>query len=79
MFLTDEELQELTGFQRRHKQREWLSAEGYPYELNGAGKPRVLRAEVERRLSTASTGGQGGAHATSRRRPRPNFAALVKG
>lgn len=50
MFLTHEELIELTGYKRPDKQREWLRLRAYPFELDARDRPKVLRAAVERRL-----------------------------
>lgn len=52
MFLTDEDLQALTGLVMPSAQRRWLAARGYPFELNATGRPRVLRSVVEDRLGT---------------------------
>ena len=52
IFLTPEELQELTGRKRASAQIRWLKERGYPVEESAAGRPVVLRAEVERRLSS---------------------------
>lgn len=54
MFLTAEQVQELTGYKVGHYQAQWLKEHGYPYELTISGKPRVLRAFVEKRLGLAS-------------------------
>ncbi len=51
LFLTREELVELTGRKRVSKQIEWLREHQFPHELTAAGRPVVLRAEVARRLS----------------------------
>lgn len=50
MFLTANEIVELTGYQVAHYQACWLTSHGYPFELTNSGKPRVLRAYVEQRL-----------------------------
>ena len=52
LFLTREELEELTGRKRASAQIRWLREHGYPVEESAAGRPVVLRAEVERRLSS---------------------------
>lgn len=52
MFLTPEELVELTGRQRVKHQIAALKAAEIPYILSADGDPRVLRAEIERRLSS---------------------------
>jgi hypothetical protein len=54
MFLTAEELHELTGYTRGNKQIEWLRGRAYPFEIAADGRARVLRAAVLARL-----GGEG--------------------
>lgn len=46
MFLSKDELQELTGFKAIKKQIEWLRARNYTFETTAAGKPKVLRDHV---------------------------------
>ncbi len=52
MFLTPEELSNLTdyGVGQWSRQRQWLENNGYRFELSSAGRPKVLRAYVEKRL-----------------------------
>ncbi|MDF0379370.1 DUF4224 domain-containing protein [Methylophilus sp. YYY-1] len=50
MFLTSDEIQELTGFKATHKQCEWLSNHGYPFDTTRSGRPKVLRSYIEQRL-----------------------------
>lgn len=54
LFLTSDELRELTGYQIGHYQARWLDAHGYPFDLTISGKPRVLRSFIEKRLGLAS-------------------------
>ena len=49
-FLTREEIADLTGYQQRQKQMDWLRREGWPFAVGGDGHPRVLREELQRRL-----------------------------
>ena len=49
MFLTDEELLELTGYRQAAKQAAHLRAQRIPFHTNRAGRPRVTRAAVEGR------------------------------
>lgn len=70
LFLSDDELQDLTGYKMPGKQIEWLDARGYPHEVNAAGHPRVLRAVVIERM-----GGKVGS--TPERRQRPNLEAIL--
>ena len=51
MFLTAAELAELTGLKRGSAQARWLAQAGLRHVLGADGRPRVLRAEVERLLS----------------------------
>lgn len=50
LFLSNEELVELTGYRRQHEQKRWLAARRWTFEVNAAGAPRVARAYFERRL-----------------------------
>lgn len=49
LFLTDEQLRQLTG--RRHKSRqiEWLKSEGIPFRVNATGHAVVTRGVIEGR------------------------------
>ena len=51
--LTAEELGELTGFRRKSCQVAWLKRWGWPFCIDGYGRPKVDRAEYERRMRTA--------------------------
>lgn len=46
MFLTHQELTELTGHARKSKQIEWLSDHGYNFDVNARGRPVVVREQV---------------------------------
>lgn len=70
MFLSDKEIQALTGRKRITLQREWLTLRGWLHEVNAAGRPVVLRAYAESRLSGQRAG------AISHASQQPNFAAL---
>ncbi|WP_075322569.1 DUF4224 domain-containing protein [Acidithiobacillus albertensis] len=50
MFLTKEQLQELTGYQNRPHQIRWLKDHAYPFEIAADGRPRVLTAAVLAKL-----------------------------
>ncbi len=54
LFLTSDEVLTLTGYKVGHYQAQWLKSNGYPFERTISGKPRVLRAFVEKRLGIAS-------------------------
>lgn len=50
IFLDDTEVERLTGYSRPSAQRRWLLDHGWPHEVNGLGKPLLLRSVVEKRL-----------------------------
>jgi len=50
MFLTADELAELTGYRLHAYQRRWLAAHGWKFEVAATGRPVVLRAHAESRL-----------------------------
>ncbi|MEW7987913.1 MAG: DUF4224 domain-containing protein [Candidatus Thiodiazotropha sp.] len=50
MFLTPEEVHDLTGYQTPARQIKWLRANNYPYEVGGDRQPKVLRSLVVTRL-----------------------------
>lgn len=50
MFLTAEELAELTGYILPAYQRRWLTAHAYPHEVAASGRPVVARSYVDGRL-----------------------------
>lgn len=50
MFLSDVELRELSGYQKRSAQIRWLEAQGIAFLIGGDGLPKVLRAVVIARL-----------------------------
>lgn len=56
MFLTVNELRELTGYRRPSAQARWLTSHGWRFALNAVGHPRVARAYFERRLVTREAG-----------------------
>ena len=50
LFLTVDQLVELTGRKRAASQLAWLREHGYRHDLSAGGRPIVLLAEVERHL-----------------------------
>jgi len=50
MFLTQEDIRELTGFAYNAHQIKWLAEHGYKFEVNRAGIPKVLKSYLEERL-----------------------------
>lgn len=53
LFLTQDEVHELTGYRLHARQRKWLDSHGYLYERSATGRPIVLRAHVTQRLNVA--------------------------
>ena len=52
MFLSDDELFRLTDYKRPAEQRRWLLERGYRFDTGGSGRPKVLRVEIERHLTS---------------------------
>lgn len=50
MFLTPDEVVEMTGYTKPSAQIRWLSAERFGYVVSSNGAPKVLRAVVVSRL-----------------------------
>lgn len=50
MFLSDDELQELTGYKRPADQRRWLLDNGFIFAVGARGRPKVARKEALRHL-----------------------------
>lgn len=55
MFLTNSELQCLTGYRQKTRIRLWLANKRFNYVVRADGWPAVLRSEVERMLSASRT------------------------
>lgn len=72
LFLTDDELQDLTGAMRSPSQIEWLRANRWLFEISRGGKPRVARAYFERRM----VGGDQVQEVVVETPPAHNFAAI---
>ena len=75
LFLTTDELTELTGFKSARGQTRWLDQNRWRYALTGSRKPRVARDYFADRVGVrvASSAGQVDALASV---AQPNFAAL---
>lgn len=69
MFLTADELRELTGLTRWSAQIRWLNDRGWPYAVRADGRPVVSRREAERQLETGAGGRR------ERGTDEPDFAA----
>lgn len=55
MFLTDEELSELTGYKRNADRCRWLNSHGWKFERSAiTGRPAVSRNYAESRFSGAA-------------------------
>lgn len=52
MFLTREEVRELTGYKRKSDQCRRLAERGYPFETDKDGYPKVPRSFVEAKFQT---------------------------
>lgn len=68
MFLSDEELMQLTGYKRPGEQRRWLAAHNWPFEIAANGHNRVLREEARNRLLSRRSGSESSSE--------PNLAIL---
>ena len=66
MFLTPDELADLTGLKRPSAQFRWLDRAGWPVEKDRHGRPLLLRSVVMARLGGVPDNRQAG----------PNWAAL---
>lgn len=53
MFLTADQIADLTGYQRHADQRKWLTARGWVFEVASTGRPIVSAAYAEQRLGGA--------------------------
>ncbi len=50
MFLTKEEVAELTGYRKQSAQIKWLQVQQFGFAIGGDGHPKVLRGVVINRL-----------------------------
>ena len=71
IFLSEDEVAELTGFKSRARQRQWLSERGWRFVLSGSGKPIVARKYAEKMLGCGSDDGTPSTLA-------PNFGAILR-
>ena len=69
MFLTKEDLAELTGYSMPGKQREWMDARGWVYEVSAMGRIKVLRRYAEMRLGLPIQGGE-------KKHTEPDFSSI---
>ena len=54
MFLSQDELRELTDLKVPKAQMRWLQRYAYPFEIAASGKPKVLREYVMKKLMSIS-------------------------
>ena len=52
MFMTPDEVAELTGYKKPSAQIKWLTAEKFGFVVGGDGHPKVLREVVLSRLGS---------------------------
>ena len=69
MFLNREEIEDLTGYKYKAKQKLWLMEAGYKFSTRCDGSPCVLRSHVEKILGGVIVANQV-------KQEAPNFAAL---
>ena len=50
MFLSDDEVRQLTEYERPADQRRWLQSHGYIFAVGARGRPKVARKEALRHL-----------------------------
>ncbi len=67
LFLTSDELKELTDLKISKAQMRWLDKHHYPYEISASGSPKVLRAFLIARLQN---------HNKANPQSEPNFDAI---
>jgi hypothetical protein len=70
LFLTPDELHELTGLRVPAYQCRWLEKHAYPFEITASGKPKVLRAFLMQKLGMVQ-------QSTAGLAAEPNFDAIV--
>lgn len=72
MFLTPDELERLTGYQKPSAQARWLEEVRLPFLKGGDGKLKVLRLAVEQRLGAP-------VDKAKKREPQLRLEGLAKG
>ncbi len=58
MFLSRDELIELTDLKQPSAQIRWLTEHGYRFDVGASGRPKVLRSTVEARLGNSGAAGK---------------------
>lgn len=67
LFLSSEELRELTDLKIAKAQMRWLDKNNFPYEISASGKPKVLRSFLFQRFE---------ANNLNNKTTEPNFDAI---
>lgn len=70
LFLTRDELMDLTERKQRAKVAEWLTENGYRFDVAADGWPKVLRSALESRLASSRSKRQSARH-------EPDFSAYA--
>jgi hypothetical protein len=70
LFLTAEELRDLTGYQKPGRQIDWLRAQGFTFRIAADGHPRVDRSHYLKLM--------GGMVEAQHKKTEPNFGGLQK-
>jgi len=60
VLLTQAELAEITDLIQPAAQIRWLTDHGWKFEIGASGRPKVLRAEAERKMLSGTAKKQGG-------------------
>ena len=80
LFLTGDELADLTGFKAPHCQARWLTRNRWRFVLTKRNKPRVARDHFNERMGCSTT--TGASHADlanlAAMGEQPNYAALAR-
>jgi hypothetical protein len=71
MFLTDEEIFNLTGYKQTASQIKWLRQNGFKFLIGGDGKPRIMTSYLESIIGSYNI-------STPKKRVEPNFKNLEK-
>lgn len=66
LFLSRQELEEMTGYKISAKQQQWLRKEGINFAVAKSGKPKVMRSAVYDKFGASNEGYE----------EQPNFEAL---
>lgn len=70
MFLSEEDIKDLTGYKQNSSQIKWLRENGIRFLIGGDDKPRILASQIESLI--------GASFKQSKRRAEPNEEALNK-